>query len=367
MVDDSIMPYLNNKEVLIISPENWDHIPVSKHHYARVLAANNNKVYFLNPPSKENKITRDETYPGVLVIDYRTIPGLNRLPSLLRNTLNRYLIRRIKKLCQSTFDVVWSFDPFRFQDLSLFGPAYKIYHAVDVHIAPLEHELAKSSNMILAVSQKILDRFDDFPVLKRKINHGLSDHFLNIVPAPVHGGDKPIRVGYVGNLDNWCIDVPTLLTIVRQAAQVEFNFIGPHHNGSPLAAELKKLTNCKLHGKVNSEKLPAMFSEYDLFLMCYRGDERDVNSNHHKILEYLATGKPVVINYTDEYKHHRDIVEMAIDNSELPGLFTKVINNRNVYSTRELETKRRQFAFANAYQQHVSNIGDMIHESISNG
>ncbi len=56
-----------------------------------------------------------------------------------------------------------------------------------------------------------------------------------------------------------------------------------------------------------------------------KGHEVAINSNSHKLLEYLATGRPVVINYTDEYKNN-DLVVMAQDNEALPLLFSKVIN-----------------------------------------
>jgi glycosyltransferase involved in cell wall biosynthesis len=357
------MNYLYGKNILIISPESWSHIPVSKHHYARVLASQGNKVYFLNPPTKKNSIREEKNYPGISEVDYVTYNGINKLPLFLRNLANRIVINKIKKLCNCTFDVIWSFDPFRFQNLSLFGAKARIYHAVDIHIAPLEDELAKSSDIILAVSQMILDRFKGYPQPKLKINHGLGAHFFDL---PDHiNSTELLQVGYVGNLDNWCIDQTTLLSIVDRHTSVQFNFIGPYKDKSPLAGTLSQKNNCRLLGKVPSEKLPSLLSQCDIFLMCYKGDEADVNSNHHKILEYLATGKPTVINFTDEYKDRKDVVVMAEKNSELPGLFDEVVRNLKTYSSPELSEKRKAFARVNSYLNHVNTIDEMLIKTLS--
>jgi glycosyltransferase involved in cell wall biosynthesis len=362
------MKYLQNKNILIISPEPWNHIPVSKHHYARILAKSGNQVYFLNPPSTNNKITRDETYPGIFVVDYVTYKGLNKMPSFLRNILNKLLIAKIRRLCETTFEAVWSFDPFRFQNLHLFDAEAKIYHTVDVHVSKLEMEVAKTSSLILAVSQKILDKFAHLTQPKRKINHGLGTHFLTLTESnSTYNNSARPKIGYVGNLDNWCIDNDTLLTIVRQHPEAEFNFIGPYREQSPLAEELSRIGNCRLIGRVPSEELPLLLKQYDLFLMCYRGDEADINSNHHKILEYLATGKPLVINFTDEYKDVKDIVVMSQYNHELPALFSDVLGDLNHYSRPELADKRKQFARSNSYLQHVATIDSILSKIFYNG
>src|SRR5688500_879282 len=133
-----MMKYLVNKTVLIISPEPWDHLAVSKHHYARTLLSNNNRVYFLNPPGQQNRLRNADEDDNVRVIDYSSYRGINKMPSFIRDQINLILINRIKKLCATDFDVVWSFDSFRFQNLDLWRTRRKIYHVVDVHIAPLE-------------------------------------------------------------------------------------------------------------------------------------------------------------------------------------------------------------------------------------
>ena len=42
---------LTNKKILIISPQFWGKMLISKHHYAVELANRGNEVFFLNPPN----------------------------------------------------------------------------------------------------------------------------------------------------------------------------------------------------------------------------------------------------------------------------------------------------------------------------
>src|SRR5687768_3938179 len=103
------MKNLVNKRILIISPERWDHIPVSKHHYARTLATYDNTVYFLNPPSDRNLLQPAKGCENLMVVDYTTIRGINRLPRRLRDAVNSRIIKQIKTLCNGDFDVIWTF------------------------------------------------------------------------------------------------------------------------------------------------------------------------------------------------------------------------------------------------------------------
>lgn len=350
------MNFFNQKRVLIISPESWNHISVSKHHYAKTLASIGNKVFFLNPPSQRNASIVDG---NITVIDHTTFRGLNRMPQVVRNFLSGILIRRLESEYGGKFDVVWTFDAFRFQNLQLFRAQLTIYHAVDIHIAPLEHELARSCDLILSVSELIRKRFDSYKKVNIKINHGLANHFTNAMtkweysPKPAN---EIVNVGYIGNLDNWCIDIPTLLSIIESNGAVNFYFVGPYKENSSLAESLKKLPNCYLKGRVPTEQLPAILQEMDLFLMCYKGEEKEVNSNHHKILEFLSTGKPSVINYTDEYDNHRDLVAMANSNEELLSLFKEVLSNFEQFNQPSLVESRMKFAQANSYHAHIQTI-----------
>ena len=66
---------LKDKVILIISPQPWYQLFVSKHHYAIELAKYGNTVYFLNPPDaslKERVLIRPaDAVPGLFIISHR--------------------------------------------------------------------------------------------------------------------------------------------------------------------------------------------------------------------------------------------------------------------------------------------------------
>lgn len=354
------MNYFSGQSILIISTEDWGHIPISKHHYSRELTRIGATVFFLNPPSRQNRIYKHDSIQNLFIIDYITIKGINGLPEIFRDLLNGTLIRRVLKLVGRNIDVVWSFDPYRFQNLSLFKAKLRIYHPVDFHLSKLEKQAAKTADLIISVSDLILKGFMHFHCRKIKIDHGLQSHFIQ---ANLPQFSSQIEtIGYVGNLDNWCIDRDTLLKIIDENKNSKFLFIGPYANNSVLARQLLQYNNCTLIGRVPSEELPNYFSKIDLFLMCYDGSNKVVNSNHHKILEFISTGKPSVINYTDEYSGKSDLVIMSQNNYELPALVKQVIHNYKSHITNDLVMKRIKWAKEYTYEAQVYRISKVASE-----
>jgi hypothetical protein len=357
---------LVGKRILLISPEYWGINFVSKHHYA-IQLAKKNEVYFLNPPSDKNDLS--SINKNLYVTDYKVhLRGINHFPGIARNLFNKLLIKKIKSICKvETYDIVWSFDPFRFQNLKIFKSPLSIYHAVDVHDSRLESEIVKSSDIVFANSDLILSRLKDNPK-RYKIGHGLSDHFKTKHFRSV-SKNKIITVGYVGNLQLKHIDTSTLSTIVENNPDIEFHFIGPYLPGNlsnktyhnQFINFLKQKKNVTLHGPIPSVDLPKQLAKFDMFIMCYSSDEnKNALSNSHKILEYLSTGKAVVSHFIDEYKNRSDLLEMANQNKEIPDIFKNVVANLDKYNSSELQIKRRTFAYENTYENILKKIDHLI-------
>lgn len=353
---------LVGKKILLISPEFWGINLVSKHHYAIQLSMRN-KVYFLNPPSNTN--LRQSIDRNLTVIDYKvTIRGINHLPSFLRNLFNKHLIKRIKSISGAkSFDIIWSFDPFRFQNLKILKPSLSIYHAVDIHNSKLEKEIAKTANIVFTSSDLILKRLPE-KRYRYNIGHGLAHHFTRMRLMSYSRGNK-LRVGYLGNLHYKYLDTDSLTKIINENPDIEFHFIGPYLPSNlsresfndDFIALIKSKKNTILHGPIPSKQLPQILVEYDAFILCYTGDEnREQLSNPHKILEFLSTGKVVISHYIDEYKKRKDIIEMSNFNIDIPGNFKKVINNLEKYNHPDLQRKRKAFALNCTYDKVIKRI-----------
>jgi glycosyltransferase involved in cell wall biosynthesis len=367
------MSSLIKKNILVISPEAWGTSFVSKHHYALELAKRGNKVFFLNPPggSRSLRLSKFGEQDKVSVIDYSPVlKGTNRLPFRVADVFSQLTIKKLLKVT-GPLDVVWSFDPYRFQNLNLFKASYKVYHSMDYHHTPLELRAAQNADLVLGISRLILEKFQHLSVPQYKINHGLSESFLkpqDEEPKPLLSvQEKMIKVGYVGALTSSALDYKILLKLVRQNPEVFFCFIGPYEASNLIAkaenqkmiGELKQLSNVQLAGALPSYQLGSYLKNFDVLLMCYRASKK-VGSNSHKLLEYLSTGKVVVSNYVDEYKDKRHLLEMVEENSDLPKQFQKVIANLSFYNTEEKQAERKAFALANTYSEQIEKIERII-------
>lgn len=357
---------LTKKTILILSPEPWGRSFVSKHHYAGLLAERGNRVYFAGPPDSATGVELVAEYPGLRTLHYKPlIRGVNRLPSGIRTFLNRRQIREILGMIGSPIDVVWSFDPFRLQDLTLFGECVKIYHPVDLHTTPLEQQVARTADVIFSTAHKFLERLPaDKP--KHFINHGLAEHFLQ-PPLEIDFTAAPssVNVGYVGNLHYEHLDCQTLMRIVGDNTGCHFYFIGPFgpnnlsrsERNAQLVQWLRKQPNVTLLGPKPSKELPSYLAQMDMFLMCYTGNTMVAQTaNPHKLLEYLSTGRVAVTHYIDEYRGHRDLVEMVDSNTDLPRRFSEVVRNLNAFNSDVARRSRVDFASQNTYAKHIDEI-----------
>ena len=104
-----------NKTILIISPESWNAQFVSKHHYS-VTLSQDNRVYFLNPPTDKNAIKESE-YKNLYIVDYVPIRGLRFLPNFLRVYLDKRFLNKLEKTINLSFDVIWLFENSRFYNM----------------------------------------------------------------------------------------------------------------------------------------------------------------------------------------------------------------------------------------------------------
>jgi glycosyltransferase involved in cell wall biosynthesis len=356
---------LKNKTIFILSPEAWGTSFVSKHHYASLLASEGNQVFFINPPSSNFK--KNQVKDHLTVIDYSlgSLRGINRLPSFLRDIFNGILIRKLIRFIGKKPDIIWSFDPFRFQNLQLFGANCKIYHPVDVHQTNLEVEAAKTADVIFSTANKILERFSSIKTAKYFINHGLASHFLeNSAEIDFEVQKNSINVGYVGNLNYQYLDKEILAEILNENADVNFYFIGPYEKSNlseninvAFIESIRKLPNVFLLGPKPSRELAAYLNKFDLLLMCYSGDRNVAQmANPHKILEYLSSGKVALTHFIDEYKNQPELFLMCNKNNELPEQFKYALKNLSLLNNKESMLRRIKFASENTYSKQLERI-----------
>jgi hypothetical protein len=134
------------KTYLLISPQPWGKMFLSKHNYAIELAEAGNKVYFLNPPtykrfSAKLNVRVQKEMSNLFLIDYDLSMPVHVLRFKARRVydliINNSLIRQINKLAD--FDELWCFEPNIFSGFRPFNAKKKLLFIVDQHDNVVDH------------------------------------------------------------------------------------------------------------------------------------------------------------------------------------------------------------------------------------
>lgn len=350
--------------ILLISPEPWDAHAVSKHHYARTLASQGHRVFFLDPPERgRRQITLEplaDNHGVVRVRAPRVAPGLRRMPRAVRCWLECRWLLRLEAEVGCRMDVIWLFENSRFFDLRFAGSRLKIYHQVDLNQGFHPDIAARTADVCFCASSVI--RRVLLPHNERTyfIQHGTAA--ASAMPFAERQydwlSDGCVNAAYVGNLAIPYLDWPVLIEVVRGHPHVQFHMIGGFDaHGQPFL-DLANQSNVVWWGKVESDEIPGILEQMDILLLCYSQDYCDQVSNPHKLMEYLASGRIVVATYTEEFNDHSELIVMSQRGSNVgySALFSSVLSQLSVYNSPERMAARRAFAAEHAYPRQLQRI-----------
>lgn len=377
------MKALQNKVILILSPQSWGKMFVSKHHYAVELARYGNKVYFLNPPEKQlskRVVIEQLGSDNLFVIRHRLFFPYDlkfHAPAIF-HWLMKFQIKEIIKALGVLPDVVWSFDLGNHYPLHYFGGTpLKIFHPVDEPAGPQSIAAGKGADCIFSVTREILEKYRWTGVPLHFVNHGVSSIFLDAVP-PQTVADGKLHFGFSGNLLRPDLDRPMLLSIIRANPELVFECWGSYETkdanigGSAnketidFITALKELPNLLLHGAADAANLASGLARMDGFLICYDVQkDQSRGTNYHKIMEYLAIGKVIVSNNVTTYKNLPELVLMVEereDNHRMPELFRSVIDRIDWHNRPEAVSARKEFAASNTYRKQIERIEQLLEQ-----
>lgn len=363
---------LCDKHILLISPEPWSHIFVSKHHYAIELAKRGNKVFFLNPPDANIEtpiqFSTSEAGPDITIVDYRgQLKGLRFFPAFIRVLMNKRFLSQLERKAGCRMDVIWNFENSRFYDLQFAGERLKIYHQVDLNQDFHVMQAVSSADICFCTTDFILKKLQDFNKRVFKIHHGVSDDALqytsNITASKLHNSRATATI--IGNLDGAYLDLDLLQKVVKANDDVSFVMVGNFDYNKATFKGLHKFPNVQFTGQVASNTIGEYLAKSDCLLVCYKADEfKEQLASPHKIMEYLASGKVSIATYTDEYKDKSCLLEMSKDNCEYVDLFSKVVKNLAYYNSPTKRNIRVKFAADHSYFRQLDRIFKLIEENV---
>src|SRR5450432_367385 len=379
---------LNNKVILVLSPQSWGKMMLAKHHYALELAKAGNLVFFLNPPDNNHwslrkasdriRIRVSAENPNLSIIDQELyFPYLLKFHARkMYNRLVKKQIRDILKTVGRRVDILWSFDLGNLFPISYFpGEIYKIFHPVDEPGDQHAIVAASGASILFSVTNEIRDKYVAYPVPSFFINHGLADEFISEPPVPFVKG-KLIQVGISGNLLRQDLDRETLLQIIEESPELTFNFYGSYVVGdsnigagtdaatNTFIEKLKSSSQVVLHGVLKTSDLARRLNGMDLFLICYDIEkDQSRGTNYHKVMEYISTGKVIVSNNITTYKDQPVLVRMPPErtsNRSLPALFKDTVAHLDKWNSPDYAEQRILFAQQNSYERQLHEINRLI-------
>ncbi len=341
--------------ILIISPDSWSALPVSKHHYAIELAKQNN-VYFIDPDSHFSNIKEEK---GVNVFGgYRRVKGLSRLPVAVERRLMKIEVASIMNKCNiRQIDIVWSFDTSRLYYLDLFKARYKIAHIVDFTEDFSFKELISSADICFATSDSILSKIGRYNPNNHKVNHGFVGEKNSVIPNAFEK-NKGI---YIGNLTIQYLDWKSLYQIVSNFSDMTFEFIGsqngvlPHEQGD----YMKRVADSKnvfFYNPIPPDEVNERLASADFCIMAYDvGKHSKQLQNPHKLMQYLGSGKPIFASFTHEYRD-TDLIYMYGTEEDVVKSFSAFLSDENEMFSKGAAEKRIKFAQQHTYANQINKI-----------
>lgn len=354
--------------ILIISPESWGFLFVSKHHYALELAKNGHHVYFLNPPSNTIDDISIETteHQNIWQVNSSAVAkGLRFYPKLLRRILEMRWLKQLEHKAERTIDCIWLFENSRFFDMKFAGQRLKIYHQVDMSQNFNPTKAAKTADICFCTSDFIKDVLLPFNSKTYKIHHGFHNLPRSKLNTQQHQlfEKNHINAAYIGNLDISFLDTSAISQLAKKHSNISFHLVGKANTNNELVNELKAQSNVFFWGKVASSLIPSILEQCDIQLLCYKSNNDEAVkqlSSPHKLMEYLASGKVTIASYTDEYKDKRHLLAMAEKNQTIEPIFENVVNHLAQFNSPENQQQRIEFAGNHSYAKQLGEIKKLL-------
>jgi len=362
------MTALGDKSILLISPQPWDHLHVSKHHYALELARRGNTVFYLEPPlstGRPGSINFRKVCERLNVISYR--PFFDRRLRFhvlwLYELLMGYQISLLLKRLEHSIDIVWSFEFNLYPNLRKFSADKVIFQPVDPITLQSQANVARSADIVVSVSQTILDSLKslgscDVPTLL--VGHGVCREFLELARQSNSSRCGQLKnVGYAGNLNRPHIDWATWQKLILATPQTHYHFWGCVENANENFNAIRSLPNVTYRGEVNKQQLAEQYREMDCFLLLYLKDPRQSDlSNSHKLLEYLATGRPAISVPIDYYAHHDGTLVYFVSGEDSDALVSRIQLRFDDLEAcpDEFAKARKQLVLEHSYSNHIDTI-----------
>lgn len=359
---------LEGQNILILSNEPWGDIWYSKHNYAHELSKKN-KVYFLNPPVPfspakffDSEIKEEKITDSLTVLEYT-----NALPVSLFNFWkwnDKIIFRRLKKyFAQKKIKdlIFWTFDPIRLGFPEILDPKKIILHAMDDYKFTYESEklLATKSHHIFCVSPEISAHYKKYNSNISVIPHAIPDD--EFLPANNKTGN-PVTGVFIGKMDER-IDLNFNIEVFRSLPEVQFKIIGLVNGEFTSLLKKENLNNVVLIPPIRSAEIRNYVRDAD-FCFIFKKNYIGNNISSHKLLQYLAQGKPIFgTDFSDMSPELKNALYLSNDVSEIK---TKLISFLKKGESEDKKEIRINYCRPRTFSKTFSKIEALLEQTSPN-
>lgn len=350
---------------LIVFGEDWGGLPSSTQHIIRHLAEKRKIVWVnsigLRQPhfgirdfkrilSKLFAIKENNSAVNTInnlpennfhIVNPKTLPAPRS--KFARWLATKLLVSQIKPVAQTaglTQPVLWTSLPTAVDIAGQLDESALVYYCGDDFsaLAGVDHdivnkreqELLEKSDLILAASQNLAQRF---PVKKTHLlTHGV-DWSLFTKPAPrandLPNDGRPIA-GFYGSISAW-LDIDLLCETISRMPNWHFVFIG---KAVVDTSALKQFNNVYFLGKRSHQQLPAYSQHWTASLLPFKNNAQIRACNPLKLREYLAAGSPVISTSFPALNRYHDVVQVVTDSDGMVNALeaSKLMKPLNAFS-----------------------------------
>jgi uncharacterized SAM-binding protein YcdF (DUF218 family)/glycosyltransferase involved in cell wall biosynthesis len=388
---------LHGRDILCFSSIDWQFIWQGHQEIMSTLAANGNRVLFVENTGVRAPAIRDLPRVRQRVRNWwRGTKGFRResdnlfiyspilLPfpySPIVRRLNRFLLARALRRWMRAIGfgrpIVWTFlpTPLVRDVIPDMDPLVSIYYCIDDFassshaarkITRSEQQLFREADLVFVTSEKLRERAAKFSARVHLFPFGVSMKKFdqvraaaNQIPADLSALKKPV-VGYVGGIHRW-IDLDLVADVARKMPEVTFAFVGPAQVDVSATAGIP---NLHWLGKRAHDDVPRYIKGFDVGIVPYLLTDYTANVYPTKLNEYLAMGIPVVATDLPEIRRFNAEHGPSVAVADGAGPFVAAIEAALRPSTDDERLRRTLVAKKNSWVSRISEMSALIDEAL---
>lgn len=179
----------------------------------------------------------------------------------------------------------------------------------------MDREMIRRADSLIAVSETLRSMIAAEGRRSTLLTHGVDVEFWRVTEDKRAQATRPSIV-FWGVIDRR-MDTPTLIETSRRIPHASITLIGPQQDPDPA---ILSLPNVNVQPAMPLTSLPEMAAKADVLIMPYADLPVTQAMQPLKLKEYLATGRPVVVNRLPSTDAWMDCLDVAATSDEFAGL-----------------------------------------------